>query len=459
MLRRTREGVLVLWLLSACGSSAQPENAESPRQVVEMSPTPEQDTAREPTPTRPEAEAPPVDLLRSVRTDLAVSSVYRDQAGQAQRLVDGDLETAWNSRTGDLVGAWIEVRLPPSATVHSIGLTAGFTKAEATDLFTGNHRVARVRVLRDGTEVGAFALNVESRELQTFDLRGPGGVYRIEVAEVVAGSRASWRETCVSELRIFGTDPSAREGARYPQFAVGELPAPRPAPGTGDRAEIATRFRDEARWLARAWKQFEEALQGLDMNTGEPEGTPEERAGFARTRRTILERAAGFVELVDDASADGLRAAAATDVEWASWRRRAEATRTDVDRLTAAFAAVAAWLGDDASRCEWARADVALRLGRITSKLETRSNLNEVSASMDYDAVSVGDRREWARVDRATGRFASAERSWAANPSTAAPRVRELELPDLPDLVADWDAIRAHLDGSPAVCGFAAATP
>jgi hypothetical protein len=451
----------VLALLVACGQSAQPESAEPSREPVEMAPTPDDSTPVEPEPAeQPQAEATPVDLLRSVRTDLAVSSVYRDQAIQTARLVDGDLETAWNSRTGELAGAWIEARIPASATVTSIALTAGFTKVnDGTDLFTGNHRVSRIRVLRDGTEVGSFALNVESRELQSFDLRGPGGVYRIEVAEVVAGSRSSWREICISELRIFGTDPGAREGARLPQFGVGALPAPRPAPGSHDRAEVAARLREEAQWLARAWKQFERDLQSLDWNTGEPEGSPEERAALARTRRTILSRASDFVELVDDVQADGLRAAAATEIDWSRWQDRAAATRADVDRIAAAFAAVVAWLGDEPSRCEWARADVALRLARISIKLATRSNLNEVSESMDFEGLTREDVREFRRVERGANQFASVERSWGSRPAETAPRIRALDFPDVPDLVADWDAIRAHLDGSPASCGWPAAAP
>lgn len=459
----TRLPWAALVCILACGQSAQPESAGPSRDPVEVTPTPDEATGSESeAPETPQAEETPVDLLRSVRTDLAVSSVYRDQALQTARLVDGDLETAWNSRTGELAGAWIEVRIPASATVTAIALTAGFTKVnDGSDLFTGNHRVSRIRVLRDGTEVGSFALNVESRELQTFELRGPGGVYRIEVAEVVAGSRSSWRETCISELRILGTDPGAREGVRLPQFGVGALPAPRPAPGSHDRAEVARRLHEESQWLARAWKQFERDLQSLDWNTGEPEGSPEERASFARSRRTILSRVSDFAELVDDVQADGLRAAASTEIDWSRWQDRADSTRADVDRIAAAFAAVVAWLGDEPSRCEWARADVALRLARIAIKLATRSNLNEVSESMDSEGLTRDDIREFRRVERGANQFAAVERSWGSNPAQTAPRIRGLELPDMPDLVADWDAIRAQLDGAPASCGWppAAAPP
>src|SRR5690606_2983215 len=119
--------------------------------------------------------------------------------------------TAWNSRTGDLVGAWIDVALPADARVASIALTAGFThRTERADLFEGNHRVTQVRVLRDGTEIGAFDLDPTSRELQSIAVSGPGGTYRIEVAGLEPGSRETWRETCISELRVMGHAPVAR---------------------------------------------------------------------------------------------------------------------------------------------------------------------------------------------------------------------------------------------------------
>ncbi|MCB9621916.1 MAG: hypothetical protein H6723_01105 [Sandaracinus sp.] len=93
----------------------------------------------------------PVDLLHAVGTELAVSSAYRNLRQQVERLVDGNPESAWNSATGDLTGAWIEVRLPADAEVTGIGLIPGFARiSNGSDLFTGNHRVAEIRVLREG---------------------------------------------------------------------------------------------------------------------------------------------------------------------------------------------------------------------------------------------------------------------------------------------------------------------
>lgn len=48
--------------------------------------------------------------------------MYRDRAEYAARLVDGDLGTAWNGKTGELEGAAFEIRLPPLLT--ALGATS-----------------------------------------------------------------------------------------------------------------------------------------------------------------------------------------------------------------------------------------------------------------------------------------------------------------------------------------------
>ncbi len=241
--------VALLALLSGCESPATPElraptppSAAAPAApVVEpREPEPSEPEASEPEPATPAVEpveSPPtapalpppssgdVDLVHAVPTAIAVSSVYRDQTAQIARLVDGDPATAWNSRSGELTAAWIEVRVPSDATVSGIALTAGFAREGGdTDLFTGNLRVRAVRVLRDGQEIGRFELDPESRALQTLPVAGPGGAYRIEIAELVPGARADWQEVCVSELRVLGRSPSARAGAYEPATAIGALP-------------------------------------------------------------------------------------------------------------------------------------------------------------------------------------------------------------------------------------------
>src|SRR5580704_16817047 len=99
------------------------------------------------------ARADDINLLTLPGSIVAVSSTVDNAKITPEHLVDGDLGTAWNSRTGDLVGAWIAVRVPSDAHVSAIRLTAGFTKKDAHgDLFVMNQRVRTVRILRNGRE-------------------------------------------------------------------------------------------------------------------------------------------------------------------------------------------------------------------------------------------------------------------------------------------------------------------
>lgn len=175
---------------------------------------------------RDDDAAPSLDLLHAVPATVVVSSAYRDEARQAPRLVDGDLESAWNSRTGDLVGAWVEFQLPVEATVREVLLTVGFPRQQgALDLFTANQRIAEVRVSRGETTIGTFPLDVTSRELQRIAVSGDGGIYRITVTRVTAGSRSDWREAIISELRVMGTAAGAAEGAHTPSVRVADARA------------------------------------------------------------------------------------------------------------------------------------------------------------------------------------------------------------------------------------------
>lgn len=144
---RRRQWVFVL-VLHGCGSPPRSEPRPPARHAPAQPPpvtspavTPAPDAAIVPPPAAAASQTPIVDLLQSVATDVAVSSVYRDETAQVGRLADGDLESAWNSRTGDLVGAWIDVRLPATAAVTSIAMTAGFTRrTDSGDLYTEGER-------------------------------------------------------------------------------------------------------------------------------------------------------------------------------------------------------------------------------------------------------------------------------------------------------------------------------
>lgn len=405
----------------------------------------------------PAPVAPPVDLLQSVPTQVAVSSVYRNNSGQIAQLADGLLDTAWNSRTDELVGAWIDVRVPQDATVTSIELTAGFAReatGTGTDLFTGNQRIARVRVLHDGAEVGSYPLDAESRALQTLPVSAAGGVYRVEVAAVLAGSRRDWREICVSELRVMGRAPGARAGGGFPRFSVGALPEPSPSRAAADREAVARELRQQVDRFAREWAAYDRDLMYTQLNTGEPEIEPEEAATFRRTRRQLFGRLAQLVEPVDEAAAVPLRRAAALDPraeersEPFAWALR----QPDLSLAAAGFAAVAAWLASDEARCHWAKAHVGLRLARIVKMLRWEQEAGEWEAMQDEGGGGAG--RDTDRFMRVGDQVESVLREWTSNPRAGAARLQRISFPQSSDARLDWAPMTAQLTVAHDACGW-----
>ncbi|HEU4537348.1 MAG TPA: hypothetical protein VFS00_24680 [Polyangiaceae bacterium] len=178
--------------------------------------------------------APLVDLLHETAAEVAVSSNVRNPHDFPEHLVDGRPETAWNGKTGDLVGGWVAFRLPSGVRVRRIELSAGFDKTSpAGDLFTMNHRVRRVRVSHDGKTLFERDLDPAIRAPQPLDLERPrgGGVYRIEILAVEPGTKAAWRELSLSELKVWGEPGPARlERPTVPPVGVGDFPQPKPPP-------------------------------------------------------------------------------------------------------------------------------------------------------------------------------------------------------------------------------------
>ncbi len=166
-------------------------------------------------PTTPTDSFAPIDapvgvnLVASLALSPTVSSSMPGAATAAGHLTDNDPETAWNSQTGDLVNAWFELTVPHGAAVQSFAMTAGFTHHNrGGDLFTQNHRLVKVRVQYNSATVGEYVLDPNNRGMQSFALNRGAGVYRVTAVEVLAGSRASWRELCVSEFALYGTVPA-----------------------------------------------------------------------------------------------------------------------------------------------------------------------------------------------------------------------------------------------------------
>lgn len=158
------------------------------------------------------ADAPPkvvdIELVHVKAVGVRVSSQVANPKILPNHLVDGDLSTAWNSATGDLVGAWIEITPLPGTEVHELRMTPGFTAMgpKAEDWFTMNPRITKLTVLADGVPAAPIVFDPQIRTLQAFALRATKSV-RLEVAEILPGTKKTWREASVSELEVWGTPP------------------------------------------------------------------------------------------------------------------------------------------------------------------------------------------------------------------------------------------------------------
>lgn len=171
--------------------------------------------ARPPTPVPPPPPQPvPVVIdappgLIELEATLTVSSQVKNPRILPQHLVDHDMKTAWNSRTGQLVGSWIDITVPKNARIHELRLTVGHTGRgpRGEDYFTMNPRIHKVSVLADGEPAGTFALDIDKRDLQTFAVHAQHTV-RIEVEAIEPGSKPNWREVSISELEVWGPPPA-----------------------------------------------------------------------------------------------------------------------------------------------------------------------------------------------------------------------------------------------------------
>ncbi len=404
-------------------------------------------------PARPDE---PIDLLRGARTALAVSSAYRNKLAQAARLVDGELATAWNSRTGDLVGAWIEVRLPEDATVTSVVMTSGFTKSTTRgDLFDGNHRVSKVRVLRAGREIGVYDLDTESRELQTLPVKGAGGVYRIEIVNVVPGTKARWREVCVSELRFMGHAPTAHPGKRFPRLGVGEMPEPRPRPGTADKADVRRRFRGAVEWLVTEWGNLIDEQVMRDTACGLSDEEDAAAAGYRNQRRLVFGQMSKLVALVDEVQADQLRRES-YKVDPRGHSGWSILHPSDHGYLSGGYDVVAEWLGDDETTCRWSKADMGLRLELAVNELEAMNHdCEHLYMGYDDEEPPADAVRQCHINERLMPRVGDLQRLWQSNPRQAAARIARIEWPEsAAALMSEWVGVEYRVEILRPACGW-----
>ncbi len=176
------------------------------------------------TPRRPDVPEGTPNLLATVPSTVAVSSTVDNPHDFPEHLMDGRLDTAWNSKTGDLRPT-IAFRVPVDAYVERVDLTVGFEKYGAGhDLFAENHRIRRLAVLRDGKKLREVTLDPNKRGWQAVPVDARGGDFRLEVLETVAGTRKDWNEVVVSELRVVGEPGTHRIAPGTPlRVAVGSL--------------------------------------------------------------------------------------------------------------------------------------------------------------------------------------------------------------------------------------------
>ncbi len=210
---------------------------------------------------------------------VAVSSAVQNRYDFPEHLLDGKNDTAWNSKTGDLVNGWISFRVPDDARVLGIEMTAGFDRVKGgLDLFTANHRITKVSVSRNGTPVGEFTLDPKKRGLQSIPIDRAGGDYVITVMETLPGTKKEWKELTVSELRVVGI-PGKERRAPTDKLRVGigsldEQVSPLLTmdhlPITGSSPSLDQLCKDILASIAQHRADYEETAKTHDLTLGKP---------------------------------------------------------------------------------------------------------------------------------------------------------------------------------------------
>lgn len=182
------------------------------------------------------ARAPdPIELLYAVPSLVVVSSRVDNPHDLPDFIVDRKPETAWNGRSGDLVGGYVGFRVPKDAHVAHVELSVGYDKkTDKKDLFTANVRIKKVRVWRNRKALKEAVLDPDKRTPQRIEINAGGGDFKLEVIETVTGTMRAWRELVVSELSVWGspgvtvktspTPPPVRVGGLDSSIPVVERP-------------------------------------------------------------------------------------------------------------------------------------------------------------------------------------------------------------------------------------------
>lgn len=229
--------MLVVAVVACGGKKEPPKPAASGSAPADAATVIADDGAGSPKP------AGPVELTASYTSSIEVSSHVMNNSIKPEHLVDRDFNTAWNSKTGELAGAWLQVYVG-AAKIHELRLTVGHTGKgkKGEDYFTMNPRIRKVAIRRGGSDYRTVELDIANRGLQTIAIDPPSEWLRITIADVEPGSKASWREVCISELEAWGTlSPGVTA------FSPPRMPSVTVAPDPVAKFEQLCEGRDQAR--------------------------------------------------------------------------------------------------------------------------------------------------------------------------------------------------------------------
>ena len=163
-------------------------------------------------PTARPAAAPRASVqLSPVGFNASSELAHRENRYRAAAAFDGDNDTAWGDGVdGPGRGEWIEADLGRLLELDRVEFSAGFTAHSERygDLFLANAHARHVQVAVDGVERADLWLGRNERQ-GTLSGLGTGRRVRLRFDEVWPGER--WDDLHISEIRIYGTEPS--EGA------------------------------------------------------------------------------------------------------------------------------------------------------------------------------------------------------------------------------------------------------
>ena len=270
---------------------------------------------------------------------------------------------------------------------------------------------------------------------------------------VQPGTRARWREVCISELRVLGQAPGQREGERFPRVAVGALPGAPPAAPT-DRAAVRQAVHDMTLRFTREWGALNR-LQGERSRACAL--TDEEDASAVdlwRRRERFLQQMLELVEPIDAEVAERIRAA-----RYSRANRRSTwivFVDGDQDVVAAGFEAVLGWLSDSRASCRFHRADASQRLLRAVDQL--RADRHACGhLDMDYpNGDAPADLRRDCRVAERVEPTLTSFDDTAESLRALAPRIRRLVLPEglSPALLEEWRLLQVSLESARQSCGW-----